>query len=89
MEQHLEFPRRANRMNQQSEVARLRARIEQEHAASVWALTGLASGALRHNFIQRRLEHMGVAQQSLARLIGEEQATALLCEVFERTPEQR
>lgn len=74
-------------MDQQSEVARLRARIEAEHAASVWAMTGLAVGAARHLFIQRRLERMDVAHVKLSQLVGEEQATRLLCEVFERTPQ--
>ena len=72
-------------MDQQSEVARLRAQIEQEHAASVWALTGLAVGAARHLFIQRRLDRMDVAHAQLSHLLGEEQATKLLCDVFERT----
>lgn len=75
-------------MNQQSEVAHLRARIEQEHAASVWALTGLAAGTARHWFIQRRLERMDSAHGRLSTLIGEEQATAFLCELFEKTPEK-
>lgn len=75
-------------MNHQSEVARLRMQIEQEHTASVWALSGLAEGTTRHDFIQRRLIHMGIAYQGLAQIIGEEQAAALLCEVFERTPEK-
>lgn len=67
-----------------SEVARLRARIEREHAASVWALSGLAAGNARHDFINARLERMERSHERLSELIGEEQATAILCEVFER-----
>lgn len=75
-------------MNQQSEVARLRARIEQEHAASVWALTGLSSGSIQHAFITRRMGHLDLACQGLARIIGEEQAIEVLCEVFDGTCEE-
>ncbi len=76
-------------MENKSEVARLRAQIEQEHAASVWALSGLAEGTARHNFIQRRLEHIGIAHAGLIQLLGEERATALVCEIFDRTPEKQ
>ncbi len=72
-----------------SEVARLRTQIEQEHAASVWALSGLAEGTARHNFIQRRLEHMSVAHQGLITLLGEEQATAIVCEIVDKTLEKQ
>ncbi len=72
-----------------SEVARLRARIEQEHAASVWALRGLAEGTARHNFIQRRLEHLSIAHEGLSKLLGEQQATALVCEIVDRTSRER
>ncbi len=71
-----------------SEVARLRAQIEREHAAGMWALSGLAEGTARHNFIQRRLEHMSVAHQGLINLLGEEQATTIVCEIFDRTLEK-
>ncbi len=75
-------------MENNSEVARLRMQIEQEHEASVWALSGLAGGTARHDFIQRRLEHMGIAHTGLIKLLGEEQATAMVCEIFEKTPEK-
>lgn len=67
-----------------SEVARLRAQIEQEYAAGMWALSGLASGTARHDFINARLEHMERSHARLSELIGEERATAILCEVFEQ-----
>ena len=75
-------------MEQKSEVARLRTQIEQEYQASVWALTGLSSGSLQHAFITRRMQHMDIAYQGLARIIGEEQATEVLCEVFDGKREE-
>ncbi len=32
---------------------------------------------------------MGIAHAGLIQLLGEEQATALVCEIFERTPERQ
>jgi len=67
-----------------SEIADLRARLEREHEASVWALTGLASGTAQHTFITARFRNMDVHYKRLSELVGEEQATDVLCEVFDR-----
>lgn len=67
----------------ESEIARLRTRLEQEHAASVQALTGLTSGAAQHAFISARLRRMDIYYQRLSELIGSEQATNLLCKIFD------
>ncbi len=71
-----------------SEVTQLRQQIEQEHAASVWALSGLATGIVQHAFIQRRMGHMERSYQGLKQLIGEDQATQVLCDTFEKSPSQ-
>lgn len=67
----------------QSEVAHLRERIEREHQASWGALKGLAAGIARHAFINARLRRMDRYYGKLAQMVGEEQATEYLCEVFE------
>lgn len=67
----------------QSEVARLRERIAQEHQAAEWAMRGLASGNLKHRFIIRRTEYMGVHQEQLAVLIGEEASMAMVCSMLD------
>ena len=72
----------------QNEIAYLRERIECEHAASVWALTGLATGNAQHTFITARLRRMDGYYERLSSLVGEDAATEVLCEVFDRTPEQ-
>ncbi len=66
-----------------SEIAQLRLRIEREYEASMWALKGLSSGNAQHTFISARLERMGVYHQRLSELVGEDQATDVLCEVFD------
>lgn len=77
-------------MNEQNQsiVARLRVQIEQEHQASVWALTGLSSGSTQHAFITRRMKHLDLAYEGLAQIIGEERAIEVLCEVFDGKREE-
>ena len=70
----------------QSEVAQLRERITREHQAAEWAVTGLAEGNLKHQFITRRMEQMGVHQERLASLIGEEASMAMVCSILDAEP---
>lgn len=90
LEEYRAFVGGSTGMNEQNQsiVARLRAQIEQEHAASVWALTGLSSGNAQHAFITRRMGHLDIAYQGLAQVIGEEQAIEVLCEVFDGKHEE-
>lgn len=71
----------------QSEIARLRGQIEAENKSAWWALHGLSSGTAQHAFITRRFHHMDQSFNRLQQIIGEEQATTILCEVFDRKPE--
>lgn len=65
-----------------SEVARLRQRIAEECEASWQALHGLASGTAQHEVIMSKFRRMDGYCLSLAELVGEEQATTILCEVY-------
>ena len=73
----------------ESEIARLREQIEAEHRAAYWALSGLNTGMAQHEFIQRRMGHLEISYAGLKQLVGEEQATDILCQVFEQSPEQK
>jgi len=75
-------------MDNKSEIAHLREQIELEHAASVWALTGLAAGNAQHEFISARFQRMDAYHRQLSQLIGEEPTIAFVCEVFEKSPLQ-
>jgi len=66
-----------------SEVARLRERLEAEHRACVWALQGLSSGTAQHQFITARFRRMDACCVRLGELVGEEEATTTLCEIFD------
>lgn len=68
-----------------SEVARLRKQLELEHRACVWALSGLSSGSAQHRFITARFRQMDTCCARLSDLVGEEEATTVLCEVFDGT----
>ena len=65
-----------------SEVARLRRRIAEECEASWWALYGLASGMAQHEFIRARFRRMEDYHTRLSAIVGEEEATTILCEVY-------
>ena len=79
---------RQSMSQQQSEIAQFRAQIEVEHQAMVWAMTGLNEGSARHDFITRRMRHMDIAYKGLSKLVGEEEATGIVCEIWEKTPKQ-
>jgi hypothetical protein len=75
--------------NTGSEVARLREKIDCEQRAASWALTGQAIGTARHWFISRRMERIGVYQEQLAALVGEQASLALVIEILESSPAQK
>lgn len=55
-----------------SEVARLMQRIEEEYTAAQHALSGLAVGVAKHQFITARMENIEHCHQQLQMLVGEE-----------------
>jgi hypothetical protein len=61
-----------------SEVAQLLQRIEQEYQAAQWALTGLASGSARHDFINQRMENIGGIHEELKAQVGSATAMNLM-----------
>lgn len=69
--------------NSASEVARLKAQIDLECRASWAALSALRSGTAQHHFITARLRKMDAYHGQLVKLVGEDAATAYLCEAFE------
>ena len=71
-----------------SEVAQLLARIEQEYQAAQWALTGLASGTARHDFINTKLARVDEAQEQLSRLVGKQEAITTIATTIWSSQEQ-
>ena len=69
-----------------SEVVRLRTQIEQESLAAQRALYSYAYAA-RHDFIEARINSMGDCQRQLARLVGEQEAFAVVLDALERAGE--
>jgi hypothetical protein len=66
-----------------SEVARLRQRMEEECEAMKRALHGFAVVA-SHEAIMQRYVRLGKCREELVGLIGEEDAEAEMCEVYNR-----
>jgi hypothetical protein len=56
---------------QRSEVACLLAQIKAEYEAAKLGLVGLAYGTSHHDFITKRMEHMGQLHKQLQRLVGD------------------
>jgi hypothetical protein len=69
-----------------SEVARLLAQISAEYEAAERGLQGLASGTVRHHFINAKVERMSELHDSLRTLVGE-QAIALIAKELEALPD--
>ena len=65
-------------LKQRSEVARLRAQISAEYQAAQRGLSGLSSGAARHDFISARTENIGKCHEELTALVGQEQAISII-----------
>lgn len=72
-----------------SEVAWLRERIEREHEAASFALTGPAIGTAQHWFISRRMERIGGYQARLSTLVGEQASMEIVIQVMESSPPQQ
>src|SRR5947209_4597427 len=66
----------------ESEVARLLREIDEAYQAAEWALTGLACGTVRHDFINAKEERIADCHQELSTLIGPDEATALVAGVY-------
>lgn len=66
-----------------SEVARFREQIELESRAIEQAVSGIAMTA-RHDIISRRYQAISQYHHQLIDLIGQEQATDIVCEAYYR-----
>lgn len=68
----------------QSEVARIREQIELEQQAAWLGLYGLAQGTSQHEFINAKMERIWVLRDTLVPLVGEDEASRMMCESCER-----
>lgn len=67
-----------------SMVAQIRERIEQEAIAMQQGMSGFASGMARHRFIQAKVKRMQEEQAQLSEIVGEQEATRILCETYHK-----
>src|SRR5450759_5279617 len=71
-----------------SEVARVRQTIAAEYLSAQLGLSGLAEGTSRHSFITNKMERMGESFETLAEMMGKEQAIRLVAQTLQEVPEQ-
>jgi hypothetical protein len=66
----------------QSEISQIRQQIQAEYDAAKQGLSGLASGNARHDFIQSKTETIGQYHEQLVKLVGPEEAIALIADTI-------
>lgn len=66
----------------QSEIAQLRQQIAAEYVAMRFAISGLSQGMSSHEFIRARFKNVGACCDRLERHVGEQEATAIMCELY-------
>ena len=71
----------------QSEVARIRAQIEEECEALCLAMNGSAMGG-RHEMISHKYKALDKSTEELAAIVGPEQAVKVACEVYNKAMEK-
>ena len=71
-----------NETENKSAVARLLKQIDLEFEAAQFGMSGLAEGTARHDFINARMNQVGVLETQLATHIGKDEANRLICEHY-------
>jgi hypothetical protein len=72
----------------QSEIARVRQQIAAEYLSAQLGLSGLAEGITRHCFITVKMERMGASFETLAQMMGKEQAIQIVAQTLQEVPER-
>ena len=72
----------------ESDVARLLRTIGQEYQAAWNGLYSLNVGTSRHDFINHRMENIGIAGRQLVDLLGENEAGRLIVEQMNKTADK-
>lgn len=67
-----------------SEVARLREQVALEYEAMMQGLSGFAEGMAMHEFISARMARVGDFHDELAKEIGEDKATKIICDLYNK-----
>jgi hypothetical protein len=72
----------------QSDIARMRQHIAAEYLSAQLGSSGLAEGTSRHHFITAKMERMGASFETLAQMMGKDQAIQIVAETLQEVPEQ-
>ncbi len=72
----------------QSDIARVRQQIAAEYLSAQLGFSGLAEGTARHRFFTTKMERMGASFETLAEMMGKEQAIQTVADTLQEVPEQ-
>jgi hypothetical protein len=75
-------------MTGHSEIARMRQQIAAEYLSAQLGFSGLAEGTSRHSFITHKMERMGESFETLAQMMGKEQAIQIVADTLQEVPKQ-
>lgn len=70
--------------NNQSEVARLRRKLDEEAESARLGLQGLASGTSKHEFLREKMDRFGAIADELRKVVGPDKAAEILSEANDR-----
>ena len=71
--------------HQDDSVKALLAQIDTEYRSAFLGFSGLSLGTSRHDFINHRMERIGVAGRQLVELLGENEAGRLIVEQMNKS----
>ena len=78
----------ASKSHQDDSVQALLAQIDTEYRSAFLGFSGLSLGTSRHDFINHRMERIGVAGRQLVELLGEDTAGRLIVEQMSKATER-
>ena len=78
----------ASKSHQDESVKALLAQIDTEYRSAFLGFSGLSLGTSRHDFINHRMERIGVAGRQLVELLGEDTAGRLIVEQMSKATER-
>jgi hypothetical protein len=68
----------------ESEIVRLREQVELEYESMMLGLHGFAEGSAIHEFISAKMARVEGYHDELAREIGEDLATQMICDLYNK-----
>lgn len=72
----------------ESQIRRLLQTIDQDYCAAFLGFSGLSLGSSKHEFINHRMDQIGVAGKQLVELVGEDEAGRLIVQQMNKSADR-